>query len=364
MKFQRHLDGFREYLRAHHFAARTIETYGANTKRFLAFLEQRYPSINTVEQVTKDTILDYQRHLAEHEDPRIGPLTHATQNLILRSVRKFFHYLLRGDFILRDPTSVLEFPKEEQKLIRNVLSEDEVSGLLEQIKPIGPEGLRNRAIVELLYACGIRTTELCRLRVADVDLKEQTVTIMKGKGGKSRVVPIGQYACHYIAEYLRKGRKYFLRGRADDPGLLFLSGWGNPFNASTINRSVMWKIATEAGLKKDLTCYTFRHSVATHLLRADANVMHIAKLLGHASLKTTQKYLRVEIGDLKRVHSLYHPRERTSRGDGEGTSPTQGTRRPLPAEYRTIIKAYLRSVMTHAAQKERLIASAAAPELP
>ena len=125
-------------------------------------------------------------------------------------MRKFFHYLLRGDFILRDPTSVLEFPKKEQKLIRNVLSEDEVSGLLEQIKPIGPEGLRNRAIVELLYACGIRTTELCQLRVADLDLKEQTVTIMKGKGGKSRVVPIGQYACHYIAEYLRKGRKYFL----------------------------------------------------------------------------------------------------------------------------------------------------------
>ena len=118
---------------------------------------------------------------------------------------------------------------------------------------------------------------------------------------------------------------YFLRGRTDDPGLLFLSGWGNPFNASTINRSVMWKIATEAGLKKDLTCYTFRHSVATHLLRNEANVMYIAKLLGHASLKTTQKYLRVEIGDLKRVHSLYHPRERTSRGDGEGTSLTQGT---------------------------------------
>ena len=282
--------------------------------------------INTVEQVTKDTILHYQRHLAEHEDPRIGALTHATQNLILRSVRKFFHYLLRGDFILRDPTSVLEFPKEEQKLIRNVLSEDEVSGLLEQIKPIGPEGLRNRAIVELLYACGIRTTELCRLRVADVDLKEQTVTIMKGKGGKSRVVPIGQYACHYIAEYLRKGRKYFLRGRTDDPGLLFLSGWGNPFNASTINRSVMWKIAAEVGLKKDLTCYTFRHSVATHMLRNEANVMFIAKLLGHASLKTTQKYLRVEIGDLKRVHSLYHPRERNSSGgNGERPSRTENT---------------------------------------
>ena len=159
-----------------------------------------------------------------------------------------------------------------------------------------------------------------------MDLKEQTVTIMKGKGGKSRVVPIGQYACHYIAEYLRKGRKYFLRGRTDDPGLLFLSGWGNPFNASTINRSVMWKIAAEVGLKKDLTCYTFRHSVATHMLRNEANVMFIAKLLGHASLKTTQKYLRVEIGDLKRVHSLYHPRERNSSGgNGERPSRTENT---------------------------------------
>ena len=78
----------------------------------------------------------------------------------------------------------------------------------------------------------------------------------------------------------------------------------------------MWKIAAEVGLKKDLTCYTFRHSVAMHMLRNEANVMFIAKLLGHASLKTTQRYLRVEIGDLKRVHSLYHPRERTSRGDG------------------------------------------------
>ena len=114
MKFQRHLDGFREYLRAHHFAARTIETYGANTKRFLAFLEQRYPSINTVEQVTKDTILDYQRHLAEHEDPRIGPLTHATQNLILRSVRKFFHYLLRGDFTSGIPPACWSSPRRSR----------------------------------------------------------------------------------------------------------------------------------------------------------------------------------------------------------------------------------------------------------
>ena len=139
--------------------------YAANTRRFLAFLEQRYPSLDSVEKVTKDIILEFQRH-SRSTMRRFGSLTRATQNLILRSVRKFFHYLLRGGFILRDPTSVLEFPREEQKPTRNVLSEQEVLSLLEHIKPIGPEGLRNRAIVELLYACGIRTTELCRLRVA------------------------------------------------------------------------------------------------------------------------------------------------------------------------------------------------------
>lgn len=188
----------------------------------MAFLEQRYPSLDSVEKVTKDIILEFQRH-SRSTMRRFGSLTRATQNLILRSVRKFFHYLLRGGFILRDPTSVLEFPREEQKPTRNVLSEQEVLSLLEHIKPIGPEGLRNRAIVELLYACGIRTTELCRLRVAYLDLKEQSV--MHRKGRKSRVVPIGQYASHYIAEYLNKGRRYFLRGGTDDPGPLFLSGW-------------------------------------------------------------------------------------------------------------------------------------------
>jgi len=178
------------------------------------------------------------------------------------------------------------------------------------MKLTDPVSIRNRSIVELFYGCGIRTTELCQLKVQDVDLKEQTATILKGKGNKFRIVPMGQYATHYIQLYLEKARKYMLKGKRNDPGYLFLSQRGNPFNNTTINKSVMRSVAKKLENKKYLSCYSMRHSVATHLLANNLDITYIAKLLGHSSLKTTQRYLRVEIGDLKKMHSLYHPRER------------------------------------------------------
>jgi len=155
----------------------------------------------------------------------------------------------------------------------------------------------------------MRTSELCNLKVHDVDLKEQTVIIVKGKGNKSRLLPIGQYASFYIQQYLEKARKYMLKGKRDDPGYLFLSQRGNPFNKSTINKTVMKTVCRNTNLEKSISCYSLRHSIATHLLRNKVDIMYIASLLGHASLKTTQKYLHVEISDLKKMHSLYHPRE-------------------------------------------------------
>jgi integrase/recombinase XerD len=204
----------------------------------------------------------------------------------------------------------LTFPKDEQRLTRNIISEKEVFALLENLKPRDPRAIRNRAIVELFYSCGIRTSELCNLRVQDVDLKEQTITVLKGKGNKSRIIPIGQYASYYIGLYLEKARKHMLKGKREDPGYLFLSQRGNPFNKSTINKSVIRSVTKMVKLQKPISCYTFRHSVATHLLKNKVDIMYIASLLGHASLRATQKYLHVEISDLKRMHSLYHPREK------------------------------------------------------
>ena len=169
--------------------------------------------------------------------------------------------------------------------------------------------IRNRAILELFYACGMRTSKLCNLKVGDVDLKEQTGVVIIGKGGKSRLLPIGQYAARYIDQYLQKARRYMLKNTWVDPGNLFLSGRGNPFNRSTINKTVMKSVTRNVNLKKHISAYSFRHGVATHLLANGVDVAYISRLLGHESLNTTQRYLKVEIGDLKKMHSLYHPRE-------------------------------------------------------
>ena len=309
MKLEKTLTDFQDYLEACHFSERTVETYCGYSKRFIAYLEKYFPRIASYERITKDIILDFQNYLAHFKDRNGQLLSNATQSLILRAVKKLFVFLMKKDLILKDPTTVISYPREEQHLTRNILSEKEVFELLEKTKPIDPLSIRNRSILELFYSCGIRTSELCNLKVQDIDLKEQTVTIIKGKGGKSRVLPIGQYCSHYMKLYLDKARKYMLKGKRNDPGYLFLSQRGNPFNKSTINKTVIRSVTRNSNLEKPISAYCFRHSVATHLLAHKVDITYISELLGHASLNTTQKYLRVEIGDLKKMHSLYHPRE-------------------------------------------------------
>ena len=310
MKLERLVTEFSEYLASCRFSERTMETYSLYAKRFTGFLETYYPRISSFEKVTKDIVLDYQSYLSTNQNQRGERLANKTQGLMLRALKKFFSFLMKRDLISKDPTTVISMPREEQRLTRNVLTEKETFQLLESIPINTPVGIRNRAIAELFYACGIRTSELCNLKIQDVDFKEQTVTIIKGKGGKSRVVPIGQYASHYIQMYLDKARKQMLRGRREDPGHLFLSQRGNPFNKSTINRTVMKSIRRNLNLKKHISCYCFRHSTATQLLRNKVDIVYIAQLLGHASLRTTQKYLKIDITDLKNMHSLCHPREK------------------------------------------------------
>jgi site-specific recombinase XerD len=309
MKFGKYIDMFVDYLKAINFSERTIESYSAYAKQFLSFVENYYTRIKSLERITKQIILDYQSYLANYKDKRGSSLSNRTQSFKLKAVKKFFHFLIKKDIILKDPSTVITFPKEDQRFIRNVLSQKEVFELLDNIKLNTPVNIRNRAILELFYACGIRTSELCDLKAHDIDLKEQTVTILKGKGNKSRILPIGQYASYYIQLYLEKSRKFMLKGKRNDPGNLFLSKRGNPFDKSTINKTVIKSVLRNINIKKHVSCYTMRHSIATHLLSNNVSIMHIAKLLGHSSLKTTQNYLKIEISDLKKMHSLYHPRE-------------------------------------------------------
>lgn len=309
ISMQRLISEFKDFMTAQYYSERTITSYSANILSFLAFLEKYYPRINAFEQISKDILYDYQNYLTNYKSEKGEYISSTTQRLKLTALKKLFSYLIKKDYILIDPTSSLDMPREEQRLTRNILTEQEVKELLNNIPSRTPVGIRNRAIIELFYGCGLRTSELCNLKVGDINLNEQTVRIIKGKGNKDRIVPIGQYAAHYIQVYLNKARNYMLRKTIYDPGNLFLSLRGNPFNKCTINKTVMQSVLKGLKIDKHISCYSFRHSVATHLLANHLDIAYIAKLLGHASLKTTQRYLRIEIEDLKKMYCLHHPRE-------------------------------------------------------
>ena len=305
-----YLETYRAFLRRKGYTRQTQESYERQIKSFFAFLKRYYPRIGSPTEVDKRIITDYHDYLCERRTSDGKPLANKSICLMLFAVKSFFSFLVAEDIVSGDPTKALILPKQERTLVRDVLTEAEVMKILKNCNGHTPFSLRDKAILELLYSTGMRTTELCNLKVTDVNLKEQTVFIDKGKGNISRLVPIGQYASLYVGKYLQNGRKFFLKGKLYDPGFLFLTQFGNPFERRSINKWVMSPIQQKARLKKHLTVYSLRHALATHLLQHGVDVSYIAKLLGHRSLNTTQQYLKIEIGDLKRVHSLYHPRER------------------------------------------------------
>jgi site-specific recombinase XerD len=310
MVFQKYHDLFENYLMQRKYSERTVQNYCQQVEMFLSFIEKYYPNLNQIDEIKKDIILDFQNYLVSSKDRNGKYLSNNTLILKLIALRKFFRFLKENDFILINPAACIVLPKEEKTLHRNIPTQEEMQVMIQSVKPNSPINMRNRAILEILYACGIRTTELCRLKISDIDFKQQTATVYNGKGGKSRIMPLTMYACEYTKMYLEGARKHLLKGQRTDPGNLFLSNRGNPFNRETINKCVMNSILKKAHIDKHFTCYSVRHATATHLLQNKVDITYISKLLGHASLKTTQVYTKIEISDLQKMHSLYHPREK------------------------------------------------------
>lgn len=309
MIFQKYLNDYINYLKIKRYSIRTQESYYQENKKFISFLEEHYPRLKNIAQINKDIILDYSNYITCYKDNKGKLLSGKTIKLKLIAVKQFFKYLAKSDYILKDPTVTIEIPRDERSLPRNVPTEKEVMMILESIKTDTPIGLRNKSIMELFYSCGIRTSELCNLKIHDVDLKEMIVIIKHGKGDKTRVLPLGQYCVEYIRLYLERARKFMLKGKTKDEGYLFLSQRGNPFSRDTINACVIGSVLKNVKLNKKITCYSMRHAVATHLIKNKVDIRYVSELLGHESINTTQKYCHLEISDLKKMHSLYHPRE-------------------------------------------------------
>ncbi len=222
----------------------------------------------------------------------------------LSAIRGFHKFLVKQDFSTADPTLVLESPKIGRKLPL-VLSYPEVNKILEQPEVLTFLGLRDKAILEVMYACGLRISELIGLSVNDIFLKDGFIRVF-GKGSKERVVPIGSEAVHWLKRYLVKSRPNLAKQFSQN--ILFLNNRGKK-----LSRMGVWKIlkfyVNKAGIKKRVYPHTLRHCFATHLLEGGADLKAVQEMLGHADISTTEIYTHLDTSYLKQVHKEAHPRE-------------------------------------------------------
>ncbi len=301
---------FVEHMQVLGWSPRTIDGYRSQVRFFLAWLGEQ-TDVEEVTAITPEVLHAYQTHLYGFSDANGRSLSIATQAARLSVVRSFFRYLVKSDVLLYEPSASLELPKRKGILPRSILSKQEMARLLAAPDATTPLGLRDRAMIEVLYSTGIRNAELRALQVYDLDLERGLLRVNQGKNAKDRVVPLGDAACTWLREYLSEARPRLLAGHHDagaEP-TVFLSKNGKRLFPLGVLYPLK-KHARKAGIERVVTPHTLRHTFATHLLAGHADIRHIQAMLGHASVATTQIYTRVEVTDLKAVHRRCHPRER------------------------------------------------------
>lgn len=296
---------YRQYLEVLNRSLQTIRSYKWHLRKFFAYLLEM--DMADIHEVTSKVILDYQKHLFYSENTRGRQDTIRTQNNHLKVVKDFFRFLYEEDYISHNPAKEILYAKTPQSLPKIILTKQEAKKIIQQPDVNTLLGYRDRSILELLYSTGIRRDELRNLTIEDVDYQEGYLRVNKGKGDKDRVVPLGRIACRYLENYIKGIRPEFCNSRNNST--LFLSKKGNKISKNVAGWLIE-KYVKQANIKKHVTCHTFRHTCATHMVRNRANLRHVQEMLGHRSLNTTQKYIQLTITDLKEAHKKYHPRER------------------------------------------------------
>ncbi len=257
------------------------------------------------------TVMDlYQRYLSQRPKKDGSPLTPQTQGKKLTAIAKYCKWLVRERLVAYDPAAELEMPRRQIRLPQAVLTIDEVERILAVPDIRTPLGLRNRAILETLYATGMRRSELLRLLLEDLQLNRGVISVQLGKGGKDRFVPVGERAAAWITKYLRESRpalEVTIGERA-----VFLSSRGNSIAPHHLTDLVAGLIKA-AGVDKKGGCHLLRHTAATLMLEGGADIRFIQQMLGHADIKTTQVYTRVSLHKLKSVHGATHPGAKLAR---------------------------------------------------
>ncbi len=297
MKWQNALKDYQLFLKIERgLSTNTVEGYARDVSKLMVYLETHNVSESPL-SIDKETLQQFVYTLAKEVQPR-------TQARIISGVRSFFDFLIFEDYRSSNPTDLLESPKLGRKL-PDTLSEPEINSLIAAIDLSMPQGERNRTILETIYSCGLRVSELTHLQLSDLFFKEDFIQV-HGKGNKARFVPIHSSTQKYIQFYIDQIRPHITPQKGEED-ILFLNRRGKRLSRQMIYM-ILKGLAVKINMQKNIGPHTLRHSFATHLLKNGADLRAIQQMLGHESITTTEIYVHVDTSHLQKVITEFHPR--------------------------------------------------------
>jgi len=298
MKWQNALKDYQLYLKIERgLSKNSIDNYTLDVKKLILYLDENQISLSPI-SITSETVQQFIYELAKIANAR-------SQSRIISGLRSFFSYLIFEDYREDNPLELIESPKIGIKL-PDTLALEEIDDLIKAIDLSKPEGERNRAILETLYGCGLRVSELVNLKLSDLFFDEGFIKIT-GKGDKQRFVPIVESTQKYINIYRKEVRSH-IKIQSGFEDTLFLNRRGKQLTRAMVF-TIIKQLAKKIGLKKSISPHTFRHSFATHLLQNKADLRSIQLMLGHESITTTEIYVHLDKSHLTKVVQEFHPRK-------------------------------------------------------
>lgn len=320
----RYMEDHFEWMLVTGYSADTVRARRVSIRKFIGWCDER--GLDDPREVTRPMLERYQRYLFYYRKPEGkdcgAPLTISMQYQYLAPLKTWFKWLSRQHHILANPAADLDLPKLPKRLPRSVPTVQEVEAILSEAEPDSAKGLRDRALLEVLYATGLRRMELPGVSIYDIDLNRGVLCVRQGKGNRERMVPLGDRAIAWLDKYLIESRPQLL---ADDTIALFLTDYGEPVQPHYVADKVK-RYMGFAGVDKPGSTHLLRHACATHMLEGGADIRFIQEMLGHANLQTTEIYTHVSIDKLIAVHGATHPSRLTRHRDNKNpvTGPSLG----------------------------------------
>lgn len=298
--FEKQIQDYKEHLQILKRSKSLLQSYLFYIHQFTEWILQK--QIYDLKEITYDNLKEYELLITNRN------YTENTKYSTLRVIKQFFYYLEKQKIILYNPAERMILPALGDRLPKVVPTENEIEKILLAPNTGRFSGIRNRAILELLYSTGIRNGECSRLKVGDIDYNGGYLRINNGKGGKDRILPVGKKACDWLREYLLKVRQSFLKKNLDERAL-FVTQFSKPLGSQSI-AIIVRKYRKKAGIQKPITPHAIRRGFATHMLKHEANPIYIQRMLGHSGTGVLNRYIKISGIDLKKTHRKTHPRER------------------------------------------------------